>query len=236
MQSKTSSVFPRAYRQATPKEFIVNRKSAQTARKPRWFGRTYTETKVQTDTITSIMPSSCVHVEATLPPCRGFRNLPSFPEFMRREVHPIPNEERQLVESKIDNTVILAPVNQTTSVGWGEYLGLVGPTITVTEMNFRTTTVVDNRIVVTFSVKGCRPSRLPMDLDRCPLSQYSVDEIVPTSTSSAILPTAINAFTLHNIKRSKDVELQPSTQGVADEDVLKPTEDLSDVSLTKRNS
>ncbi|KAK4877495.1 hypothetical protein RN001_010001 [Aquatica leii] len=211
-------------------------KSSHNARQARWFGRTYTETKIQTDTVTSIMPSSCVHVEATLPPCRGLRNLQSFPEFIGREVYPNHLKGRQLVEqpkiiSKNQSQVVLAPVNETKVVGWAEYLGLVGPTITVTEIHFKTTTVIDPRTMVTFSVKGCKPSRLPMDLDRCPVSsQYSVDEIVPANVLSLIVPTAVaNELSFNNVKRSKDIDLEPSSPSIAESLPMTATEDLSNI-------
>ncbi|KAF5278138.1 hypothetical protein FQR65_LT03654 [Abscondita terminalis] len=188
------------------------------------------------------MPSSCVHVEATLPPCRGLRNLQPFPEFMGKEVYPSHLKGRQLLDhpniiSKNYSQLVVAPVNETKVVGWAEYLGLVRPTITVTEIHLKTTTVIDPGTVVTFSVKGCRPSRLPMDLDRCPVSQYSVDELVPTNVLSEIVPTAIaNDLSLNSIKRSKDVELQPSSPSILENLPLTATEDLSDVSLDKRNT
>ncbi|KAK5642994.1 hypothetical protein RI129_009161 [Pyrocoelia pectoralis] len=206
------------------------------------FWRTYTETQVQTDIITSILPSSCVHVEATLPSCRGLRNLETFPEFVGREIHPKHIKGRELVQQPqvVNNDQQhLATQNETKAVGWAEYLGLVGHTITVTEIRLRTTTVIDPHTVVTFSVKGCKPSRLPMELDRCPVNQFNVDEIVPSSVlQPSITPTASPVtLPINEERRSKNVGIEPSSFDTLVENLsFIPTEDLSDVSLKKRNS
>lgn len=73
-------------------------------------------------------------------------------------------------------------------------MGIYAPTVTVTHTELKTTTVEDPRIVVTFAVKGCRPLRLPMDLNRCEVeasSTVAIQEIIPTSTvASHVVPTA----------------------------------------------
>ena len=58
----------------------------------------------------------------------------------------------------------LATVN---SQSWGEYLGLVAPTTTITSTYYFTTTVVDPRTTLVFKVQGCRPSNLPLNLQLC---------------------------------------------------------------------
>ncbi|KAB0795996.1 hypothetical protein PPYR_10057 [Photinus pyralis] len=218
-------------------------KSAYRPREPRMFWRSYTETMVVTDVVTSILPSSCVHVEPTLPACRGLRNLETFPEFVGREIHSNQVKGRQLVQpplvvDKDHHQLMLAPLNETRVVGWAEYLGLVGATFTVTEVHLKTTTVIDPRTVVTFSVKGCRPSRLPMELDRCPVNQYNVDEIVPSSVSPpSITPTALpgSLMAMNDERNSKNLE--PSSSGIPMENLSQTlTEDLSDVTLRRRNS
>lgn len=51
-------------------------------------------------------------------------------------------------------------------LSWAEYFGLYAPTVTATHTEFQTVTVKDPRIVVTFAVKGCKPLKIPDDLDR----------------------------------------------------------------------
>lgn len=55
---------------------------------------------------------------------------------------------------------------EATALGWAEYFGFYAPTVTVTQTELQTVTARDPRIVVTFAVKGCRPLRIPDDLDR----------------------------------------------------------------------
>lgn len=61
---------------------------------------------------------------------------------------------------------------ETTKLGWGEYFGIYAPTVTVTQLELQTTFVKDPRIVVTYAVKGCRPHKIPDDLDRCVLGYW----------------------------------------------------------------
>ncbi|XP_018335476.1 uncharacterized protein LOC108744278 isoform X2 [Agrilus planipennis] len=126
-------------------------------------------------------------------------------------------------------------------IGWAEYFGFVAPTLTKIYRHRETTTVMDPRTVVTFSVKGCRPTRLPLDLDRC------APEIKATTTQSAFpalhtLPShgseqeqsitdyiKGNSQFRHNDVKSQDVSdsLQASYPSyVQDEIVTQPTEPL----------
>lgn len=57
-------------------------------REGRWFRGTYTEVKVQKEVVTSLVPSSCVHVAPTLPPCKSVRSLRAFPEFGGQQIYP----------------------------------------------------------------------------------------------------------------------------------------------------
>lgn len=47
-------------------------------RDPRFIRGTYTSTVFEKHVVTSLVPSSCVYVDATLPPCRNVRFL-NFP-------------------------------------------------------------------------------------------------------------------------------------------------------------
>ncbi|KAG5895138.1 hypothetical protein JTB14_008572 [Gonioctena quinquepunctata] len=140
---------------------------------------THTSTVVTTSVVTSLVPSSCVYVDATLPPCRSVRFL-QFPYFYNGQ--PTSNniqENNSALRSDADQLV-----QATRFLGWGEFFGLFAPTVTVTLTKLETTIVQDPRVVVTYAVKGCRPMRIPDDLDRCPQesSTVPIEEILPTST------------------------------------------------------
>lgn len=64
----------------------------------------------------------------------------------------------------------------------------------------------DPNVVVTFAVKGCRPSALPRNLEACP--SITIEEILPTSTIPTLIhPTAVPS---HHVK--------PHRPGYHDED------------------
>lgn len=65
---------------------------------------------------------------------------------------------------------------ETTKLGWGEYFGIYAPTVTVTQLELQTTFVKDPRIVVTYAVKGCRPHKIPDDLDRYVLDYWLIKQ------------------------------------------------------------
>lgn len=50
---------------------------------------------------------------------------------------------------------------------WGQYFGLRQHSVTDTITHYKTAVVTDPGAVVTFSVVGCQPSRLPFDLPYC---------------------------------------------------------------------
>lgn len=58
--------------------------------------------------------------------------------------------------------------------GWGEYFGLKQATITNTITHYETASYTDPQAVVTFSVVGCQPSRLPFDLPYCKTSTPNI--------------------------------------------------------------
>ncbi|XP_017780501.1 PREDICTED: uncharacterized protein LOC108565506 [Nicrophorus vespilloides] len=152
-------------------------------RQARFFGYRYTSTVIVPKMVTSLLPSSCVQVEPSLPPCRSVRQLDQFPRFLGGRVYA---ETSENIMEKTGGAVnedhpIVMPSVHTTALGWGEYLGFYAPTVTVQAVHLQTTTVLDPRTVVTFSVRGCKPSRLPLDLNLCPKKQ---PEIRPTATAS----------------------------------------------------
>nr|CAI5822087.1 unnamed protein product [Callosobruchus analis] len=146
-------------------------------RQPRFVRGVVTETLYEDRLVTSLVPSSCVYVEPTLPPCRSVRYL-RFPSFIATGL----NQHFGPVDApsqKSDDDV------NATALSWGEYLGIFPRTVTVTKINLHTTVVQDPRIMVTFAVKGCKPLRLPGDLSRCAdegLTPLPIQEILPTST------------------------------------------------------
>ncbi|GJQ68237.1 hypothetical protein Trydic_g16854 [Trypoxylus dichotomus] len=135
---------------------IVSTKSTHDERRERLFrfGYSHTKTVIQPYTITSVVPSSCIHVESTLPRCRNVRYF---------------GFGSSNSENTTNSTSIIEDEIQTTPLSWGEYFGLSAPTV-----------------MVTFSLKGCRPQRVPLGLDRC--------QIQPTPTALPIVPTStVNA-------------------------------------------
>lgn len=84
-------------------------------------------------------------------------------------------------------------------MSWGEYLGISAPTVTVNVTKITTTTFLDPKITVTFSLKGCRPTELPLGLDRC--------SIEPTPATLPIVPTS----TVKSTPTNKDTNNQGGT-------------------------
>jgi len=168
----------------------VNGKNIDNAnenREGKMFGYQYTSTTTLTKMLTSMIPSSCVQVEASLPPCRNVRNMDAFPRFMSGRV----------LEEGFARQEILPSIH-TTALGWGEYFGIYAPTVTITAVNIQTTTVADPKTIVTFSVRGCRPSRLPLDLNLCPKQDIS-----PTPATQ----TTIETTTVHGNLNGSSTEL-----------------------------
>lgn len=51
--------------------------------------------------------------------------------------------------------------------GWGQYFGLRQSGVTDTVTHYKTAVYTDPGTVVTFSIVGCQPSRMPFDLPFC---------------------------------------------------------------------
>lgn len=96
---------------------------------------------------------------------------------------------RNTVESSENKTIVaekkMEPVQNST--GWGQYLGLLPPSVTVTNTKLAVTRMLDPGTVLTFSVSGCRPSKLPLDLPRCPDDNL----IMPTPSVINIITTTV---------------------------------------------
>ncbi|CAH2007729.1 unnamed protein product [Acanthoscelides obtectus] len=148
-------------------------------RQPRFIREAVTQTVYQDKVVTSLVPSSCVYVDPSLPPCRNVRYL-RFPSFITTGL----NQQFGPIDAPPASDKSGGQINST-SLSWGEYLGFYPRTETVTKINLHTTVVQDPRIMVTFAVKGCKPLKIPGDLNRCAdegMTPLPIQEILPTST------------------------------------------------------
>jgi len=59
------------------------------------------------------------------------------------------------------------------ALGWGQYFGLRQSSVADTITHYETAVYTDRGAVVTFSIVGCQPSRLPFDLPFCTSSSSS---------------------------------------------------------------
>lgn len=164
---------------------VCKAKNLGKPREKRWFGGSYTTTVIKPKMVTSLVPSSCVKVEASIPPCRNVRYLNNFPDVVSGRLigddTDINGEDLQEVKNAEENL-------ETTPLSWGEYIGIYAPTVTTTALYLETTTMMDPRTIVTFSVKGCRPSRLPLDLDTCPEPQ---EPILPSKVTTMVMTSTV---------------------------------------------
>lgn len=134
------------------------------------------------------------------------------------------------------------PEVKSTALGWGEYLGIYAPTVTITRTDLHITTVEDPSVVVTFAVKGCRPLKLPLDLHKCPPEQppFSIEEIIttstvvmpqqetilPTNTMSVINPSTTDYEDMPNFPEENKNLLVPSAIDINENGPAQPTEPL----------
>lgn len=88
-----------------------------------------------------------------------------------------------------------------TPLGWGEYLGIYPPTVTVTNIKLLVTKVLDPRTVLTFSVSGCKPSKLPLDLPKCP------DSIDIAATPSSVIGPVVTSTIFYKQPASEQINL-----------------------------
>nr|CAD7408088.1 unnamed protein product [Timema cristinae] len=142
----------------------------------KWFlgGKTVTKTIKQKVVFTEMTPSSCVVVERSLPPCRNLRQLRIEPTSTYGRITPTatPMEPRgwswfQDTPSSVKSgpTLEASEPEVTKTNDWGSFFGYT--TVTRHVVESQTRKMVDLANVVTFSVTGCEPSRLPFDLDFC---------------------------------------------------------------------
>ncbi|KAK9739126.1 hypothetical protein QE152_g9224 [Popillia japonica] len=184
---------------------IVLAKSANKGREERLFrfGYSYTKTVIRPYTVTTLVPSSCVHVEATLPPCRNVRFLGNFPGFGSSSSESTTEGAKS---ASVKTTAVADNEVQTTPLSWGEYLGLSAPTVTLNVTKITTATVLNPRVTVTFSIRGCRPQRMPLDLEKCPIQPTATAlPIVPTSTVNVNSEKMSNSTNGHSSANSSNI-------------------------------
>ncbi|XP_021929802.1 uncharacterized protein LOC110834682 [Zootermopsis nevadensis] len=136
---------------------------AQADRDARWLLRRTEATAVVEErrTITQTTMSSCIAVAPSLLPCGQPEILPTAP------VQIMTTRAASLHEPSRDQRWL---TGSTETTGWDEYLGLRRATITDTVTRYETALYRDPTAVVTFSIVGCQPSRLPFDLPYCKTS------------------------------------------------------------------
>ncbi|KAL1517478.1 hypothetical protein ABEB36_001240 [Hypothenemus hampei] len=154
---------------------------------------TVTSTVYKTIEDKHYVPASCIHIAPNLPDCRNVRFINNYPNnfnFFGTILLPInQNSTQNVTNSELEANVTTANVQ-----GWGSFLGLYRPTITVTELKLHPTTVLDPRIIVTYDIRGCKPQSLSYDLPKCEKEENSLEfvEVVPTSTVGIdIQPTKV---------------------------------------------
>lgn len=91
-------------------------------------------------------------------PCNIIISI-SFCRFFRQSI----TEGKTETKSELENPEDVLDIS---TLSWAEYFGFYAPTVTVTQTELQTVTAKDPRIVVSFAVKGCKPLRIPNDLDR----------------------------------------------------------------------
>lgn len=111
--------------------------------------------------------------------------------------------------------------------------------MTITEIDLKTTTVFDPRTVVTFSVRGCQPSKLPLDLNACDVPKQNLQDISPTKIlqDAVVTPTIFennkdNANLDYN--QLRNIEVESSASSIPSKDIYYvPTEELTNARFRK---
>ncbi|EEB19186.1 hypothetical protein Phum_PHUM561020 [Pediculus humanus corporis] len=170
-------------------------------REPKFFFGPKRETVVSyrqiSEFVTEFIPSSCFVIEETLQPCRHVRNLeiyPSVPTRITKTQIPqinrdqAPDNRKPVTQPSETFSKLPTPPLKTTppkikthhSPYWN--WNLFNPfytrnvTYTETKTKYVTTKVEDPQTVVSFHIKGCRPSLLPFNLPECPRPEQTVKE------------------------------------------------------------
>lgn len=78
-----------------------------------------------------------------------------------------------------------------TSLSWPEWIGLYAPTVTINKTSTKTTTLVNQNVVVTFSLGGCQPLSTPAGLDRCHIAPSATARYLPITPTATLNPNMI---------------------------------------------
>lgn len=109
-----------------------------------------------------------------------------------------------------------------------EYLGFTGFTVTKVEHIMETVIVQDPNVVVTFSIKGCKPSELPDNIIRCePPPSIRIEEILPTSTVGYTITPTTSVDIAEDNYNGPVVEATETS--INEEKVVEETEPLQDL-------
>ncbi|KAK9500385.1 hypothetical protein O3M35_001662 [Rhynocoris fuscipes] len=137
-------------------------------RDPKWFfpRQTLTNVVLKRRLITEMIPSSCAVIDATLQPCRNVRRMdinPTPPRRIQSTEAPAAAPSMQMLSPPMPNNQ--APIEPSSDGGswfWGGITTVIQEIVSV-----ETLKVPDPNTVITFSVKGCKPTRLPFNLPIC---------------------------------------------------------------------
>lgn len=116
------------------------------------------------------------------------------------------------------------PAVAPSSGGWDWDIFNLDPktTVTATETDYVTSTYHDPNTVVTFSVKGCQPSKLPFDLPECRKPEVVQQAPIPESNIFVMAPIQFVPNLDHIISPAKPEIQQPK---VPDGNANKETEE-----------
>ena len=116
------------------------------------------------------------------------------------------------------------PAVDSSSGGWNWDIFNLSPTSTMytTVTQFMTQKYYDPNTVVTFSVKGCRPSRLPFDMPECKISESVEQDPIPETNVIVMAPVQF-VPSLDQVMSPAKTEIQQPK--IPDEKVQKPTEE-----------
>nr|XP_014277822.1 uncharacterized protein LOC106681812 isoform X2 [Halyomorpha halys] len=133
------------------------------SRDAKWFfpKRIVTNFLHQRKFVTSVVPSSCVVIDSTLPACRNVRKLKINPS------PPIRIESTTVPSMVGPRSFDLEPTETERSGSWGGAWLWPGETVTHTVVNYHTVRQYNPDDVVSIVFKGCKPTSLPFNLSPC---------------------------------------------------------------------
>lgn len=109
------------------------------------------------------------------------------------------------------------PIASSSAQSWGNYL--LPPSVTVTDLKLQITRMYDPRTVLTYSISGCKPSRLPLDLPKCPED----GSISPTPSVASVITSTI----FHNQTEKVNLDVGETSQHLGEDNNASATLALS---------